>query len=73
MSDIKPDPRFAHSAGSGGDTPNPADDAKTTDDHEGVHANTRETTEGVEENAQDVERPRHGAELPAADLPNPGV
>lgn len=73
MSDIKPDPAFAHSAGSGGDTPNPEDDAKTTDDHDGVHANTRETSAGVEENAQDVEHARHGAALPASDLPNPGV
>lgn len=73
MSDIKPDPRFAHSAGSGGDTPNPADDAKTTDDHKGRHANTRGTAAGVEKKAQKVHRPPHGAELPPADLPNPGV
>ena len=73
MPDITPDPRFAHSAGGGADTPNPGDEATTTDDHDGTHANTRETTAGVEKNAQNVVRPRHGAELDPADLPNPGV
>ena len=72
---IKPDPRFAHSAGSGGDTDNATDAVVTRDDDaEDVHPSVRTTTRGVETPEHDPKiSGRARLDAPPYDIPNRGV
>jgi hypothetical protein len=71
---VAPDPRFAHSAGSGDSTPNDEDAVETRDDDAGAHTSTRTTDEGVERRPQD-DAPDVDARLltPPHDLENRAV